>query len=69
VWSVLTGERDAIDRFASQFGVSTIREDGSTEIVHNLRTALIAADGRLVKVFNGNEWTPGELLASLRSGG
>jgi protein SCO1/2 len=69
VWSFLTGERDAIGRFASQFGVSTIREDGSTEIVHNLRTALISSDGRLVKVFTGTDWTPDELLASLRSGG
>jgi cytochrome oxidase Cu insertion factor (SCO1/SenC/PrrC family) len=69
VWSFLTGERDTIDRFASQFGVSTIREGGSAEIVHNLRTALISADGRLVKVFTGSEWTPDELLASLRSGG
>jgi cytochrome oxidase Cu insertion factor (SCO1/SenC/PrrC family) len=35
--------------------------------VHNLRTAVIAPDGRLVKAYSGNMWTPAELIADLKA--
>jgi protein SCO1/2 len=70
MWSFVTGDRDAIDRFAGAFGVSIIREDADLkEIVHNLRTAVIDPQGRVVEVFTGNEWTAEELLTSLRRAG
>lgn len=70
IWSFATGEQPAIDAFAAAFGVSVFREDADlTEIVHNLRTAVIDADGRLVKVFTGNEWTPEELVEAMRRAG
>lgn len=69
-WSFVTGEQEAIDRLGAAFGVSIIREDADlTEIVHNLRTAVIDREGRLVKVFTGNEWTPEELLDTMRRAG
>jgi protein SCO1/2 len=68
VWSFVTGDRDDIDRFASRFGVSIVREDpAAQEIVHNLRTAVIDPQGRLVRVFSGNDWQPADLLNELRS--
>ena len=36
-------------------------------IEHNLRTAVFDADGRLVEVFSGNQWTAFELVKSMRS--
>ena len=67
VWSFLTGEADAIDTFAKQFGVSISRgSESDQDIVHNLRTAIIDGDGRLTTVLNGSEWTPSELLAAVR---
>jgi protein SCO1 len=67
VWSYLTGERAEIARFASRFGVSIMPTDPETqEIVHNLRTAVIDADGRLTTILSGNEWTPPDLVAELR---
>ena len=69
-WSFVTGDRADIERFASSFGVSVIREDADMkEIVHNLRTAVIDPQGRLVQVFNGSDWTPADLLASMRRAG
>jgi len=66
-WTFLTGDRDDIDRFASRFGVSISRAlDDPLNITHNLRTAIIGADGRLVKVYTGNEWSPDQILADLR---
>ncbi len=35
--------------------------------MHSLRTAVIGPDGRLLKVYRGNEWKPEEILADLRT--
>ena len=37
------------------------------DITHNLRTAIVDADGKLVKVYTGNEWTPEQVLADLKT--
>jgi len=66
-WTFLTGDRDDIDRFGARFGVSVSRAlNDPRDISHNLRTAIIDADGRLVKVYMGNEWTPDMVVASLK---
>lgn len=67
IWHFLTGTENEVEQFASQFGVSVIREPGNPELVHNLRTAVIDAQGRLRTVLNGNEWTPADLVAELRN--
>ncbi|MGH9314789.1 MAG: SCO family protein [Vicinamibacterales bacterium] len=67
-WSFLTGARDEVDRFAARFGVSVVRDQQNpVDITHNLRTAVVAPDGRLVRVFTGNDWTPAQLLEALKS--
>lgn len=66
-WSYLTGTHAAVDRVTSRFGVSTINEtDAAQTISHNLRTAVVGPDGRLIKIYSGNEWTVDALLADLR---
>jgi protein SCO1/2 len=66
-WTFLTGDRDAIDQFAARFGVSVTRaQDDPKDIAHTLRTAIIDANGKLVKVYTGNEWTPAQLLEDLK---
>ena len=66
IWTFVTGSAVDLDTFASQFGVSILRNNGSAqEIAHNLRTAVIDAAGRLVTVLNGSEWTPAGLLTEL----
>jgi protein SCO1/2 len=67
VWTMLTGDPVAVGRFVSRFGVSVIRESPDEPgLTHNLRTVLIAADGRIATVYAGNDWTPGAVLADLR---
>lgn len=67
-WSFVTGERAALERFSSRFGVSVIRDEKTPQdIVHNLRTAIVDGEGKLVQVFNGKDWTPIELAAALRN--
>lgn len=65
-WTFLTGDRDDIDQFAARFGVSVARATNDPrDITHNLRTAIVNPEGKLVKVYVGNEWTPEQALADL----
>jgi protein SCO1/2 len=65
VWSLLTAEPRAAAQFAQQFGIFT--EGAGVDITHNLRTAIIDAGGRLVKIHSGNDWTPADLVADLEA--
>jgi protein SCO1/2 len=68
IWSYVTGEPAAIEHLTSRFGVSAIEEhDAPESITHNLRTAVIDSGGRLVTIYNGNEWTVDGLLHDLRA--
>jgi len=67
-WTFLTGDRDDVDRFAARFGVSVGRAlNDARDITHNLRTAIIGTDGKLVKVYTGNDWSPDQVLADLKA--
>lgn len=66
VWSFLTGDAEAMKTFAGQFGIySEPDRDDPSQVIHSLRTAVIGADGRLVRITGGNEWTPPDILAQL----
>lgn len=58
-WTFATGTPEKIGRATSLFGVYTEGADG--QIVHNLTTALIGPDGRLVQVWRGNDWSPDDV--------
>lgn len=67
-WTFLTGDKVTVDRLAAKFGVGVIRgADGATEITHNLRTGLFAADGTLLQMYSGSDWTPRAVLSDLRA--
>ena len=67
-WTFLTGDRDEIDRFAGRFGVSVSRAPNDPrDITHNLRTVIVDADGRLVKSYTGNDWTPDQVVTDVRA--
>lgn len=65
-WYFLTGKPDEVLAFAKRFGVTAQPGDPDIGLVHNLRTAVIDAQGRLVTAYSGNTWTPAELVADLK---
>jgi protein SCO1/2 len=66
VWTFLTGDPAEVNQFATQFGLYVERNpQNAIDITHNLRTAVIDPEGRLITVRNGNSWTPAELVADL----
>jgi hypothetical protein len=36
------------------------------DITHNLRTVIVDKDGKVVKVYTGNDWTVEQVLADAR---
>lgn len=64
-WLFATAPPAVVDGFAAAFGVTVIRESDGT-ITHNLRTAVIGPDGRLVTAYTGSDWTPAQILDDVR---
>ena len=68
VWHFVTASPSDIKGFTAKFGVTAVPSDESPAVLtHNLSTAVIDADGRLVKVRPGNMWTPADLIADLKA--
>jgi len=67
IWTFVTADQDAVDRFAMSFGLTLIRGGAPNpdEIGHTLRTAIIDRNGKLVKAYTGNDWTPSQIVADL----
>ena len=66
-WNFLTGAHIDITAIAEQFGLIYWRPDPKqvTGINHNLRTAVIDANGRVQKILPENKWEPPELADEL----
>jgi protein SCO1/2 len=65
IWSYATGEPAEVKRFAEQFGIHFERDANGWQLIHNLRTAVIDADSKIVKIESGNFWKPADLVADL----
>jgi protein SCO1/2 len=64
IWHFATAPEDEVKKFAARFGL-TVTSDGSPILIHNLATAVIDAEGRLVALHSSNQWKPADLVAEL----
>jgi protein SCO1/2 len=64
-WDFASGTSEQVRKVAEFFGLKYWTEGG--QIVHSLVTALISPDGKVVKLYRGNDWQPGDVLADLRT--
>lgn len=62
-WELATGTGDAIRTLGEALGLTYVEE--SQSFTHNLRTAVIDPEGRLVTRLRGNEWTSDDLIAAI----
>jgi protein SCO1 len=60
-WEFATGSPQQVRQAADFFGLVYDQQNG--QIVHALRTVLIGKDGKVVKVYSGNDWKPDEVGA------
>jgi len=63
-WTFATGSAEQIQSVAGLMGLYYAKENGL--ISHDLRTALIGPDGRLVQLWKSNVWTPYEVQRRVR---
>ncbi len=64
-WSFATGKPAEIHRAAEYFGLSY--EKQNDQVIHNLRTALLDADGKIAEFYSGNQWKPSDVAAQLQA--
>ena len=62
-WAFATGTKEQVKEVAQFFGLQYF--PGKDQILHDLRTAIIASDGKVYKVYRGNEWKPEEVLKDI----
>src|SRR5262249_21368176 len=63
-WEFAGGTKDQVKQIATYFGMR-YWPDGD-QIVHSLRTAIIGPDGKLVRLYHGNDWRPEQVATELR---
>jgi protein SCO1/2 len=64
-WDFATGDPAAVRRLAEFFGLM-YKADGA-QVIHSLRTAVVTPEGKLYKIYRGNEWKPSEVLNDLKA--
>ena len=68
-WEFATGSKDEVKGISQFFGLRYYHDTatGDEQVIHSLRTAVIGPDGKLFKLYRGNEWKPEEIVADLKS--
>jgi protein SCO1/2 len=64
-WRLASGSLAEVRRLGAALGLDFHEEERS--FAHNLRTAVIGKDGRLRRLFRGNDWKAQELRAELEA--
>jgi protein SCO1 len=68
VWQLAVGSDKEVRSIADFFGLRyEVDQNNKTQINHSLVTAVVAPDGKVTKIFTGNEWTTAELLKELKA--
>ncbi len=70
VWQLATGTDAQIKNVANYFGLHYETDPNNKAVInHSLVTFVIAPDGKVSKVFPGNDWTADDLLKELEAAG
>ena len=66
-WEFATGSPDEVKGIAQFFGLRYFHdtESAQDQVIHSLRTVVIGPDGKVFKLYRGNEWKPAEVVSDL----
>jgi protein SCO1/2 len=64
-WDFAVPEKPVLAEMAKFFDLG-MTENADSTITHTLSTTLIGSDGKVVRFYPGNEWTPEQVLADLK---
>ncbi len=63
-WEFAGGTTEQVKKIAEYFGLTYFPE--KEQIIHALRTVIIGPDGKVAKIYSGNEWKPEEVVEELK---
>jgi protein SCO1 len=63
-WEFATGTNDQVKEIAQYFGLRYFPE--KDQIIHGLRTVIVNPDGKVAKIYTGNEWKTDELVEVIK---
>jgi len=68
IWQLAVGSDKEIRSIVDFFGLRyEVDQNNKALINHSLVTAVISPEGKVTKIFKGNEWTTGDLLRELKA--
>lgn len=59
-WEFATGTSEQVKEIAQYFGLTYFPE--KDQIIHGLRTVIVNPEGKVAKIYSGNQWTPEEVV-------
>jgi protein SCO1/2 len=67
IWQLAVGEDKKIKDIADFFGLRyEVDEKDKTQFAHSLRTIVVTPDGKVQKVFSGNDWKTVDLIEEMK---
>jgi protein SCO1 len=63
-WEFAGGTSEQVKEIAQYFGLTYFPE--KDQIIHGLRTVIVKPDGRVGKIYTGNDWKPEEVVEEIR---
>jgi protein SCO1 len=64
-WEFAGGTTEQVKKIAEYFGLTYLPE--KDQIIHGLRTVIISPDGKVAKIYTGNEWKPEEVVEAVKN--
>jgi len=64
-WEFATGTSEQVKEMAQYFGLTYFPE--KDQIIHALRTVIVGPDGKVVKIYNGNDWKPEDVVKEIKT--
>ncbi len=64
-WEFASGTSEQVKEIAQYFGLTYFPE--KDQIVHALRTVIVNPDGKIAKIYSGNEWKTEEIVAEIKA--
>lgn len=64
-WEFAAGSKDQVKDIALYFGLTYYPE--KDQIIHGLKTVIVTPEGKVAKIFTGNEWKPEDVVQDVKS--
>jgi len=65
-WEFAGGTTEQVKKIAEYFGLTYFPD--KDQIIHALRTVIVSPEGKVVKIYSGNDWKPEEVVEEMRRG-